>query len=68
MKIPFHKHSFRCEDSERYELNGGRHTMFMILKCWCGEKQAFPQSNLEIAINSGTLETKLKIKKLGIND
>jgi len=65
MKIPFHNHSMKGE-SQRFELNGGRHTIFLILKCWCGQKQAFPNDNLSIAIKEGTKKTLNRLKRLGL--
>ena len=66
MKIPFHKHSMKMADSKRFELQEGRHTMFVILKCWCGKKQAFPNDNLSIAIKEGTKKTLYRLKRLGL--
>lgn len=66
IKIPFHnKHSFKMGDSKRFELEDGKHTMFVLMKCWCGERQAFPSDNLQIALKEGTAKTLFLLKMLG---
>lgn len=55
----FHKHRYDIPGAEEIKvgLTGGRHTAFMILKCKCGNKIAFPQDNFKLARQEGTDET-----------
>lgn len=43
-------------------LVGGNHTSFMLERCYdCGKICGFPDSNLEIALQYGTDETRAKL-------
>lgn len=55
----FHKHRYDIPGAEeiKVDLVGGRHTAFMVLKCKCGNKIAFPQDNFKLALNYGTDDT-----------
>lgn len=64
-KLFRHKHEFSIGDYQNFMLKDGHHTAFNILECKCGKKQAFPNSNLEIALNEGTNETMQGLKSLG---
>lgn len=64
----------KCEGSRRVErigswdgclLEGFAHTSFMLLKCSiCGGISGFPPKNLEIALKTGTPETKGKLAEI----
>jgi len=64
----FHRHRYDLSGAEEIKvgLTGGRHTAFMIFKCKCGTKMAFPDDNLKIARQEGTEETIKFIASLGV--
>ena len=64
----FHKHRYDIPGAEKIkvELTGERHTAFMILKCKCGTKVAFPEVNFRLAMQEGTEETIKFITSLGV--
>lgn len=63
----FHKHRYDIPGAEEIKvgLTGGRHTAFMILKCKCGNKVAFPQDNFKLALNHGTDDTMKLLASFG---
>lgn len=63
----FHSHRYDIPGAKEIKVNlvGGCHTRFMILKCKCGNKVAFPQNNFELALNHGTDETLQLLASLG---
>lgn len=49
-------------------LKSGHHTSFVLHQCLkCGKIGGFPQSNLELALKEGTIETLNELRKAGIN-
>ncbi len=63
----FHMHRYDIPAAEEIKVNlvGGCHTRFMILKCKCGKKVAFPSDNFKLALNHGTDETLKLLESLG---
>lgn len=59
LKKLFHRHRYDIPDAEEIKvgLMGGRHTSFMLLKCRCGDKLAFPEDNFKLALDYGTDDT-----------
>lgn len=55
----FHKHRYDIPGAEKIKVDlvGGHHTAFMILKCNCGAKVAFPEVNFRLAMQEGTDDT-----------
>lgn len=55
----FHKHRYDITGAEEIKvgLTGGCHTAFIILKCKCGTKMAFPDDNFRLALREGTEDT-----------
>jgi len=53
-------------DEQRYELDGGRHTKFMVFRCReCGKYKGFPQDNMDLFLVSGSSEdVEAFVKKL----
>ena len=46
-------------------LEGGGHTQFKVNRCVaCGGVSGFPDTNMEIALNEGTILTKYKLAKI----
>lgn len=64
----FHRHRYDIPGAEEIKvgLTGGRHTEFLIFKCKCGNKLAFPESNFNIALHEGTEQTIKFIASLGV--
>ncbi len=64
----FHKHRYDIPSAEEIKVGliGGRHTSFMLLKCKCGNKLAFPEDNFKLALDYGTEETKKFLVSLGV--
>lgn len=64
----FHRHSYDIPGAEKIKvgLTGGRHTAFMILKCKCGTKVAFPEVNFKLAMQEGTEQTIKFLASLGV--
>lgn len=61
-----HEHSYNIQKSTemKLDLTGGGYTSFRLLRCDCGHPLAFPKSNLDIAVASGTKETIKMLKEL----
>ncbi len=59
LKKFFHRHRYDIPDAEEIKvaLIGGMHTSFMLLKCKCGDKLAFPKDNFKLALDYGTEDT-----------
>jgi len=64
----FHKHRYDITGAEEIKvgLTGGYHTAFIILKCKCGTKMAFPDDNFRLALREGTEETLKVLASLGV--
>lgn len=52
-----HKSVRTLGNLEHLMLQDGHHTDFVVMQCECGRFIAFPDSNLQLAINEGTPET-----------
>lgn len=63
----FHRHRYDIPDAEEIKVGliGGRHTSFMLLKCRCGDRLAFPEDNFKLAFKYGTEETRKFLAGLG---
>lgn len=61
-----HRYDIQGAKEIKLDLEGGRHTAFMLLKCKCGEFMAFPDDNFKLALAEGTEETVKFLKRLRI--
>lgn len=64
----FHRHRYDIPDAEEIKVGliGGHHTSFLLLKCRCGDKLAFPEDNFKLALDYGTGETKKFLSEVGL--
>lgn len=64
--MPPHEHSYNIQKSTEMKLDliGRGYTSFRLLRCDCGHPLAFPKSNLDIAVASGTEGTIKMLKEL----
>lgn len=52
---------------DRCELEEGRHTQFFLERCKvCDGLCGFPQTNFELALEEGTVETKKLLKEMAV--